>query len=164
MPIAHSEPPRAKIAPKNSGWRIWYGLISAIAAVLIFRAFWGLRSWRKINLWTAKARPVSDRALENVHTAEELQAFLQNYAHARRGISKNAPLERIFAMLSGSWTAREADDVDVITKRLTAALYAGGTIDVEDLKTRCRRIIAGLKRKANGRRNSGEKLPRLNPT
>jgi hypothetical protein len=109
-------------------------------------------------------RPLSPDALKHVHTAEELKTFLQAYAQERWGLSRNAPLERIFPALPIFLTPKDREDVTAIVAGLTAALYAGKTVDIEDLKARCRRILAALKHASRHSLRSGDKLPTLNPS
>ena len=118
----------------------------------------------------SKPRPQKSRSgsvaaaeLKHIRAPEELQKFLQNYAHQHWGTTRNASLERIFAALTMSGVENVGEDADALSKGISAALYAGRAADMEDLKRRCRRIIAASKRKRSGSRKTHQKLACLNP-
>ena len=151
---------------------VWYGLISFLTAALLFFAIRRLRSRYEVKRKRAVApvvaiekkhpeNPIAESALKHVRTAEELKSFLQAYAHGHWGISKNASLETIFADLRNS---RARQDIEAVIDGICAALYAGKPADVEDLKRRCRRIIAVQKKQTHGGRKDRERLPLLNPS
>lgn len=166
--------------PSNVGIPLLDGLTGVLAGVLLFAAFSGLRLWHKNNSRQTRSAPalapagrqrrrsaprsVSELDFEHVRTAKELRELLQAYAHERCGISKNTSLEMSFLALSNSWAANERDDVDAVINGIGAALYAGKVVEVEDLKKRCRRIIAALNREQKNSRKDGERLRCLNPS
>jgi hypothetical protein len=163
----------------DAGYAILCGLVGVVIAALLFGAFRWWEATHKVfrhgpttlAVMKAKLRPqnptsrmLSGETLEHVHTAEELKAFLQTYAYRHWGTPKNASLEKIFSISPGSRVKRERDDVEVVTKEIGAALYAGRTVDVADLKRRSRRVIKALRRGAKSARRIREELPRLNPS
>jgi BatD DUF11 like domain len=174
---AAMQPSQAQSLREKFGSAFFYVLIAILAAALSLAAFWGLKICRKITrkkandvLARAAAKPqggksaprrVSKRDLDRARTAEELKEFLQAYAHQHRGISKNASLDESLSGLSNSWAQR--DDIAAVIHGIGAALYAGRVVDVEDLKKRCRRIIAAPNRASDNSQKSGEKLRYLNP-
>jgi hypothetical protein len=140
---------------------ILYDIAAALAALLLSFVFLYWRAQRKTDRARAVAQPIAEAALKQVHTAEELRNFLQAYAHDHWGAPQNASLEAIFIPLQNSSAQR---DVEMVIKEIGAALYADKLVDMEDLKKRCRRIIAVQRKQARGRRKGGEKLPLLNPS
>jgi hypothetical protein len=172
--------PRTGRAAPNVGSLILYGLDAALASVLLFAAFWCAKRWRKrvrqkVGGVVVPAPPMPQQRklaprpragpnLEHVQTAEELRDFLQAYAYEHRGISKNVPLEISFLAPLRSWAAPERDDVDAVIKGLSAALYGGKAVDIEDFKKRARRIMTALRRESEGGLTGGEKLRDLNPS
>jgi hypothetical protein len=167
-------------APSNVISLLTYGLAAVLAGVMFFAAFWGLRLRRKIGHQRTKdkrvlagpkpqsgilaPRPVTKWDLDKVRTVEELKNFLRAYLHERHGLSRNASLEKSFTALSNSWAEREKGDVEAVINGIGTALYAGGVVEVEDLKKSSRRILAALNRKSNNRRKDQEKLRCLNPS
>jgi hypothetical protein len=154
-----------------------YGLVSVLAGTLLVAALW--RAWHRIPRQETDKAPVFARKqrlrklasrlfgghdLDHVRTAEELRNFLQAYLYARRGISKNTPLDTSLPALSKSWTAKQKADVDAVIKGIGAALYAGKVVDIDDLKKRCRRIIAALNRETKNSWKDRQRLGFLNPT
>jgi hypothetical protein len=171
-PSAPTQSPLARTAFANAIFPILYGLISVLAALLLLFAFRWLRLQRKASHSRAVApvvavemkrseKPIAKGALKHVRTAEELTGFLQAYAHEHWGVSKNASLETIFAPVRNSPAQQ---DIEIVIEGIGAALYAGKSVDMENLKRRCRRIVAVQKKQAHGRRKGGEKLPLLNPS
>ncbi|HEY5238433.1 MAG TPA: BatD family protein [Rhizomicrobium sp.] len=140
---------------------ILYGVASVLAALLSIFIFLYWMAQRKTNRARAVAQPIAEAALKQVHTAEELKSFLQAYAHDHWGVSQNASLEIIFAPQR---KLRARPDIEIVIKEIGAALYANKPVDVEDLKKRCRRIIAVQRKRARGPRKGAEKLPLLNPS
>jgi hypothetical protein len=160
------------------GLALPYAGVSVVIAALLFGAFrWGEPKRRILRLKEAvfaamkvKTGPPdaasgmsSGGTLKDVQTAEELKIFLQAYAHRHWGTSKNASLEKILVISPDSPTKLD-DDVKALTKKIGAALYAGGTADVEDLKKRSRRVIKALGARAKGSRENREDLSILNPS
>ena len=158
------------------GLALPYAGASVVIAALLFGAFrWGEPKRRILRFKDAvfaamKAQPSSvasgmssGGALKDVQTAEELKIFLQAYAHRHWGTPKNASLEMIFS-LSPDWPTKLDDDVKALTKEISAALYAGGTADVEDLKRRSRRVLKALRPRAKSSRQYREELSILNPS
>jgi hypothetical protein len=149
-----------------------YGAAATLAILLALGVFAGVRLWRAVrgrrlgvspmNKRNSALRPLSLTALNQVHTAEELNAFLHAYAQQQWGTPENAPLEVILSMLPQS--PGHGEDGELLVTALTAALYAGKPIDIEALKIRTRRLLAGLKRAHGSRRRVGDKLPSLNPS
>ena len=105
---------------------------------------------------------LSPAALSHVHTAEELREFLHTYAQQQWGIPANAPLENIFPLQPE--LPKHEQDAEFLVAALAGALYAGRAIDIEDLKTRARRLLADLKRPPRSRHRYRGKLPDLNPS
>jgi hypothetical protein len=158
------------------GLALPYASVSVVIAALLFGAFrWGEPKRRILRFKEAvfaamKVGPPnvapemsSGGTLKDVQTAEELKIFLQAYAHRHWGTSKNASLEKILVISPDSPTKLD-DDVKALTKKIGAALYAGGTADVEDLKKRSRRVIKALGARAKGSRENREDLSILNPS
>jgi hypothetical protein len=102
--------------------------------------------------------------LKQIRTAEELQRFLQDYAHVRCGSPKNAPLDMSILALSRSWPAKEREDVDAVIKAIDAAVYAGKAVEMENLTKRSLLILAALNRRAKNTRDDKERLQILNPS
>lgn len=155
-----------------------YAGVSVVIAALLFGAFrWGepkrniLRfkdaAFAAMNVKTGAPNVASGMsvggALKDVQTPEELKIFLQAYSHRHWGTPKNASLERIFSISPDSRTKLD-DDVEALTKKIGAALYAGDTADVEDLKKRSRRVIKALGARAESSRGNREELSILNPS
>jgi hypothetical protein len=153
--------------------------VSVLAGALLVAALWRLRLWhrthrqetdeapvlaRKRRFGKLASRLLGEQNLDHVRTAEELRAFLQAYLYARRGIAKNTPLDRSLPALSKSWPAKDRDDADAVIKGIGAALYAGKVVDIDNLKKRCRRIIAALNREIKNSRKDRQRLKFLNPT
>lgn len=158
----------AQTASSNAVFLILCGLAGVLTAALFI--FWWLRRGSTRPSATAPKiaiankdieKPLAEQALKHVRTAEELKSFLQTYAHEHWGVSENASLERIFAPLRNS---RAQQDIEIVIERIGGALYAGKSVDVEDLKRRCRRIIAVQRKQTRGNRKGAEKLPLLNPS
>ena len=159
------------------------GHIKALAVVLIVgllsAIFWWLH-WRlKISSarngngspvlaakpWSRRSRFDSQAAaaLKRVRGPEELRVFLQVYAHKHWGAARNASLEGAFAARKVLRAGDEADDIDAIIEGVSAALYFGRPVDIEDLKRRCRRVIAASKSKRTSRGAGHQELTSLNP-
>jgi hypothetical protein len=153
--------------------------VSALAGALLVAALWRVRSRhgirrqetdkalvfaRKQHFRKLASRLFGENDLDHVRTAEELRNFLQAYLYARHGISKNTSLDRSLPALSKSWTAKQRDDVNAVIKGVGAALYAGKVVDMDDLKKRCRRIMAALNRGTKSSRKDRQRLGFLNPT
>jgi hypothetical protein len=102
-------------------------------------------------------------ALKHVRAPEDLKLFFQSYAHQHWGLARNASLEKIFAARGAPSSGREKDDIDAIIKGISAALYAGKPVDMEDLKTRCQRVITASKKSRARHRKAGQTLAGLNP-
>jgi hypothetical protein len=177
-------------AGKSQQWRVhWlqnafadiglalpYAGISVVIAALLFGIFrWGepkrrLLRFKEAVLAAMKAGPPNapsgmppGATLKDVQTAEELKIFLQTYAHRHWGTRKNASLETIFSLSPDSPTKLE-DDVKALIRGIGAALYAGGTADMDDLKKRSRRVIKALGARARSGRENREGLSVLNPS
>jgi hypothetical protein len=158
---------------------LWQILAAATVAGLLFAVFWWLgrrhrsnaaENSRRATVPAAKPRPrkppsdsTAATELKHIRMPEELQKFLQRHAHQHWGTARNASLERIFAALTASGAEYAREDIDALTKGVSAALYAGRAADMEDLKKRCRRIITASKRKRSGSRKTHQKLACLNP-
>jgi hypothetical protein len=155
-----------------------YAGISVVIAALLFGAFrWGEPKRRllrfkeaafaaikiKTELPNAASGMSSGAILRDVRTAEELKIFLQAHAHRHWGAPKNASLEMIFSLSANSPTKLD-DDVKALIQKINAALYAGDTADVEDLKKRSRRVIKALGARAKRGNGNREELPILNPS
>ncbi len=160
------------------GLALPYAGISVVIAALLFGAFrWGEPKRKILRLKETAFAAIKVRtgppnvtsgmfsggALKDVQTAEELKIFLQAYAHRHWGTPKNALLEKIFSISPDS-RAKPDDDVKALTEKIDAALYAGGTADVEDLKKRFRRIIKAPRTRAKNSRENREELSILNPS
>jgi len=155
-----------------------YAGVSVVIAALLFGAFrWGepkrtILRFKEVVFAAVKVKTgppnvaagmSSGGTLQDVQTAEELKIFLQAYAHRNWGTSKNASLEMIFSTSPDS-RAKLDEDVKALTQKIGAALYAGGTADVEDLKKRSVRIIKALGARARNGRENREGLSVLNPS
>lgn len=149
-----------QILPGNA-FDIFYGLL---AAALLFFAFRFWRSERKLvaSPRTKMFRVV--RALKQIRTLEELRDFLRDYGREWLGKPANASLDEIFSELLNSWNGQDRANVAAVIKDINAALYAGRPVDIEDIKNRCRRIIASRRKQATGSRERSQKLPALNPS
>jgi hypothetical protein len=152
-----------------------YAGVSVVIAALLFGAIrWGepqrtiLRfkeavfAAKKVQTGPPNAMS-SGGALNDVQTAEELKIFLQAHAHRHWGTPKNASLEKIFSVSPDSRTKLD-DDMQALTQKIGAALYAGGTADVDDLKKRSRRVLKALKGRGKSSRENREGLSVLNPS
>jgi hypothetical protein len=156
-------------------WEIfWGGLIVGLLSI----TFWWLTWRRKFRFARIDRRSVALQvkprpqlrtgstavvALKHVREPEELKAFLQAYAHEHWGTARNASLEKIFATRKGSGTGNERDDIDALVEGISAALYAGRPVDIEDLKKRCQRLIMASKKWRTGRHKANHQLASLNP-
>jgi hypothetical protein len=150
-----------------------YGALAVLAILSsLGGVFGGVRLWRTVRGRRRGGTPMDKKnplrgsrspdTLKQVRTAEELSAFLHAYAQQQWGASKNAPLERIFPMLPQ--LPKASEDAEILVAALTGAIYAGKTVDIEDLKMRARRLLAVLKRQPGLRRRGADKLPSLNPS
>jgi hypothetical protein len=183
---AHNQQPAGKSQQKQVHWlqnafadiglALSYAGVSLVIAVLLFAVFrWGepkrrLLRFKEAALASMRAGPrnaasgISPGAtLKDVRTAEELKIFLQSYAHRQWSTRKNASLETIFSLSPDSPTKLE-DDVEALIQGIGAALYAGGTADMDDLKKRSRRVIKALGARARSGRENREGLSVLNPS
>jgi hypothetical protein len=155
-----------------------YAGVSVVIAALLFGAFrWrepkrNILRFKEAVFAAMRVKPgppnvasgmSSGGTLKDVQTAEELKIFLQAYAHRHWGTPKNASLEMIFSISPDSRTKLD-DEVKALTKKIGAALYAGGTADVEDLKKRFGRVIKALKARAKSNPENREELSVLNPS
>jgi hypothetical protein len=157
-----------------------YKSMGVLAAVLLLAVLGGISTWKKINRGRVgdragggaanggsrkqAARLAAYEALEHARTAEELKHVLLAYAHERLGVSRNGPLETISSALPKQCTQEEKDSFEAAIRALSAALYAGEKVDLEDTKKRFWRFAAALKGQANDKRSARERLPSLNPT
>jgi hypothetical protein len=168
---AASKPP---VGILNSSARFWQILAAALIVGLLSIIF-GWLTWRKFRSAgndrgsVALKRPRKSHAhstgmaaLKHVREPEELQGFLQSYAHEHWGTARNTSLEKIFAGREVPGTGSERGDVAVIVEGISAALYAGRPADIEDLKRRCQRVIRASKKRTS-RCSRQEKLTDLNP-
>jgi hypothetical protein len=161
------------------GFPLLCGLVVIVIAALLFgTAQWWkprLKFFRlgetalattngKLRLKNLVLRMSFSRALDRIHTAEELKAVLQDYAHHHWGAPKNASLEMIFSISHGSKAKREDDDAEAVVKGIEEALYASKTVDVAHLKRRSAGAIRALSRGTKKARKIREKLSRLNPS
>ena len=176
---AMAKPSLEHMVLANVGAWLFYGFAGAAAAVLLFFALWRMRARSKIsrsNSTDASARvavaPVpgkvspkaaSRKKLQQVHTAEALKDFLQAHAHEQWNMPKEASMGRIFEKLTEFQAGQVQDDAKALITGLTAALYGGEPVDVENLKFHCRRVVLKGKSRTRGPR-SEERLPRLNPS
>jgi len=157
-----------KIVSAKTAFPILHGLIGVLTVLLSLFVFLRLRPQRKVYRSKTVApedkraeKPIAEGALKRVRTAEELKDFLQAYAYEHWCAPKNASLETIFFPLRNS---RAGQDIETVAREIGAALYASKAVDLEDLKTRCRRIITVQRKHARGNQKGGEKLPLLNPS
>jgi len=151
---------RARFSPSS----LVYLLIGAIAVTLLLFAAWIWR-FRLKAIAARRAKTIrAERALKKIRTIEELRDFLRDYGHEWLGKPVSASLEEIFSDLPKSWKERDKAAVATVIKDINAALYAGRPADVEDIKNRCRRIIAALRHQTTGDAKSNEQLPLLNPS
>jgi hypothetical protein len=178
--ISHGMAPSEPLSGiSNFGVAPWKILVAALIVSLLSVSVWWL-TWRrkfrvaghdrgsvppKTMLRSKKARHGSTdvAALKRVREPEELKVFIQSYAHEHWGTARNSSLERIFAARKVSGTDGEKDDVDALVEGISAALYAGRSVNIEDLKKRCRHVIAVSKKKRIGRQNGNQQLVSLNP-
>jgi hypothetical protein len=176
---AATAPSKSSAGMLNSRDGLWKILEIALIVSLLAIAFWWL-TWRwrfrfaknvrdpvapgaMPRLRKSKPDSVGTVALKHVRGPEELKTFLQCYAHEHWGTAKNASLEKIFAGRKVPDTGSERDDVDALIEGVSAALYAGRRADIEDLKTRCRRIIMVSNKRRISPRKDTQKLACLNP-
>jgi hypothetical protein len=152
-----------------------YALIGALAALLAVVAGWAWHMQGQMKRMAAKkqAKPAAAPAvaqtsssdIDQVKNVEELTAFLRAHAERAWNCPKNASVEAIFATLPAARRANEtvAADIAAVVTGVSGALYAGKPAEIEDLKARCRRILAAAAAKAEPSAPRNEKLPRLNP-
>ena len=157
----------------------WYALVAFLGIALFSLAVWALSLQRKVNRQDAETdtentsrketkampQPSTDIEWDNIRTAEDLNRSLLAYAHDHWGTPRNAALEAVFAQQQEKLSSKlELADTEMIAHELSAALYAGQTIDLEAVKARCSRIIAALNKPTKTERDPPEKLPCLNPS
>jgi hypothetical protein len=167
--------PHQIVTTSQTPW-FWYGLVGVLMLVIVAVALWAINLQRKVNRQNGKVdaqaknenikpKPPADIKWDQIRTAEDLHHELLAYAHDHWGMSQNATLEAAFAQqrlrLSN---APEQNEIETISRQLTAALYAGKPIDLEDIKTKCRHMIASLNKPEKDKKDSSEKLPHLNPS
>lgn len=99
-----------------------------------------------------------------INTPEALRDFLQNYAHTKWGISKNASLEQIFTVALKRNPTLEGNAVNMVIKTLHDGLYADKDIDIADIKERCFSILKAADQNSVKTIKQTEKLPELNPS
>jgi hypothetical protein len=167
-------PPSASTAATPRPYAL-YAIVAALAFVLLLVVFWAFSLQRKIsrlNTPTAAARkqpapakPSGKIDMSQIKTAEELNRFIQTYAHEQWGTEKNASLEDIFAAVQKSRAGLSTDDAQAVAREISAALYAGrGIADMEGLKERSQKVLSSVQGKVRNPKESSEKLPGLNPS
>jgi hypothetical protein len=167
--------PHQIVTPSQTSW-FWYALVTLLVLIILAVAAWAINLQRKINRQNIKInvedksehiqpKPQADIKWDQIRTAENLNHALLAYAHDHWDMSQNATLEAVFAQqrlrLSN---ALEQNEIETIIHELTAALYGGKSIDLEDIKAKCRHVIASLNKPKKDQKDSPEKLPHLNPS
>lgn len=151
-----------------------YAIVAALAFILLLVIFWAFSLQRKLSRMNAPAasapkqttpKPSAKIDMNNVKTADELNRFIQSYAHEQWGTEKNASLEDIFAALQKSHPELSTAEAQSIAREISGALYAGrGITDMEALKERSRNVLASVRAGKKNPKESSEKLPGLNPS
>jgi hypothetical protein len=174
-PSPEPHPPHQIVTTGQAPW-FWYALVTLLVLVIISIALWAINLQRKINRQNGKIdaedrtepmkpKPPADIKWDQIRTVEDLNRDLLAYAHHHWGTAQNATLETALEpqKLKPS-NAPEQTEIETIIREMSAALYAGKSIDLEDIKAKCRKMIASLNNPQKDKKNSFEKLPHLNPS
>jgi len=151
-----------------------YAIVAALAFVLLLVVLWAFSLQRKISRLNTPSAPAKQPAapkpsgkidMSQIKTEEELNRFIQTYAHEQWGTEKNALLEDIFAAVQKSRAGLSTEEAQAVAREISAALYAGrGIADIEALKERSKNVLSSVQGKAKNPKESSEKLPGLNPS
>jgi hypothetical protein len=172
--------PQAQTPPQNASacqtpW-FWYGLVALLVLAIISIALWAINLHRKINRQSGtidvedhaehiKENSPADIKWDQIRTVEDLHRQLLAYAHNHWGAPQNATLEAALTpqalKLSNIYDQAE---IETITRELNAALYAAKSVDLEDIKAKCRHMIASINKPQKDKKDASEKLPHLNPS
>jgi hypothetical protein len=173
-PSPAPQPPPQTFANSRTPW-FWYELVVFLILIILAIAAWAINLQHKIKrqnekdvedkIEHIKPKPQADIKWDQIRTAEDLNRALLAYAHNHWGMSQNATLEAVcYQQRLRLSNALEQNEIEAISRELTAALYANKSIDLEVLKEKCRRITALLDKPVKDQKELSEKLPILNPT
>ncbi len=157
-----------------------YVIIGCLTVILLFGFFWIISLQRKVARLaqtkentendfgpkknSRQTNRITNKDLETVSSAEQLQSFLQRYGQAHWDTSHNTSLEALIATVKQRFP-ESAGEADFILKSLQDALYGDKRINIEELKELCNALLEAVKKtKKVSRNKKGNELPDLNPS
>ncbi len=102
--------------------------------------------------------------LKAVDAEEALRGFIQDYAHKHWGLPRHAGLPTIVAALETSPNVTLDEETKDMLLALDAALYGGGSVDLERAKSQFAALIKKTAGKALAGTRSPHELQLLNPS